>query len=71
MCATSRLNLILFTNAGMRTEVNLKSTTTYGFNVQTIISLIKFSGIRLTRPWLNCKVFQCERNTKTREFLTG
>ena len=63
MCTTSRLNSILFTNAGMRTEMNLKSTTTYGFNVQTVISLIKFSGIRLTRPWLNCKVFQCERNT--------
>ena len=43
-------------------EMNLKSTTTKGFNIQIMSLLIQSWGVRLT--WLDCKVEKLKRFEK-------
>ena len=46
------INSLLITHTGM--QMNLKSTTTNGFNIRIINSLMESWGIRLT--WLDCNI---------------
>ena len=48
----SRVNSLLITHARMHTEMNLKSTTTNGFNFRIMMTLMGSWEVRLT--WLDC-----------------